>query len=432
MSDVIDEQKTPMMIKKSLPPNKKFTPIANTIISSAVANDTDEAAIIAEDETLTNEEKVELLQDLLASKQAKIKTLSQPAAQRRYLDVMNTARQYISLLKDGVSLDDDDEEHMDVFDMIYYNAKQVGLKISNALIITGDSGMGKTHEALAALQFLNPTPIREEQILSAVLEDEKTPDNPDEIDIAGDNFTILRKKDAPGKKPKNDIRSSASSLNSAESGYYIASGICTTAALYDLMWIHRNKIIVFNDLDSILEDKESVNLLKAALDTYPVREISKLTKGNSFNSLGMTDSEMWYEYEVVHNCQKVPNQFKFTGGIIFISNIHEDKFDKALISRSLHVEVRLSKQQVITRMHKLMVDIRAHVEFDKKVEALEHLEHLTTNYICKFDLNLRELIHAIDYRTAQGDKVIKLGQKEVPLWKELLRGRIVKSKNHRL
>ena len=441
--------------KKQIPLKHKVA-ISDDLIASTISTEHNEVTEITENPALSNEEMVEQLHELVVIKQAKFKKITQKAAQLRCMDVINTARQYISMLKDGsVEMDDEDEE-MDVFEMIYHNARQVALKISNALVITGDAGMGKTHEVLAAVKFLNDVKpqkdeIEEDEVLADVvtedgapvdtdgdiedtdetteeIEGTETEEPTDEVDVPGENFTLIRKKAPPfkkGEKSKKPVVPTASSLNTTQSGYYIASGTCTAAALYELLWQYRNKLIIFNDLDSILKDEDSVNLLKAALDTYPIRELSKMTKGNSFNSLGMTDAEMWDEYEIT---QKVPNQFKFSGSIIFISNIHEDKFDKALISRSLHVEVRLSKKQVIERMHKLMWDIRAEVSVEHKLEALEHLEFLTSNYICKFDLNLRELIHAIDYRTTHGEATIKLGNKELLLWKQLLRGRIVKSK----
>jgi hypothetical protein len=328
----------------------------------------------------------------------------------------------------------------------------VALKKSHALIITGDAGVGKTHTVKEAIVFLNP--IKESMIVEEDDEievddtDDTTEEQP-EGDKEDVNFIILNQetteqpvvvqpveqvpafaikvKKQPAKKHK-EVKVLAESRNNVESGYYIASGTCTAAALYELLFIHRHKLLIFDDFDSVLKDDDCINLLKAALDTYPIRELSKMTKGNSFNSLGMTDQEMWDEYEIT---QKVPNQFKFSGNIIFISNIHEDKFDKALISRALHVEVRLTKKQMIERMHELMLDIRPEVDISWKLEALHHLEYLTSNYICKFDLNLRELIHFIDIRKSFPEETITLNGKKIELWKQLAKKRIVKAKLRR-
>lgn len=457
------ETATPIFTIKTHPkkqPPLRSVSISDNVIGSAVAQ-SDEVTAIADDLSITNEEKIEKLQDLITIKQARLKTLSQRAAQTKCLDAIELARQYINLISADSGIETSDEEDMNIFDAISYNAKMVALKKSNALIITGDAGVGKTHTVKEAIAFLNP--IKESMIVEEDDEEEvddigdTTEEQPEEGKKEGDvNFVIVgqetpvveqpiveqqpiteqsveqptftvKVKKQPAKKHKV-VKTLAESRNNVDSGYYIASGTCTAAALYELLFIHRHKLLIFDDFDSVLKDDDCINLLKAALDTYPIRELSKMTKGNSFNSLGMTDQEMWDEYEIT---QKVPNQFKFSGNIIFISNIHEDKFDKALISRALHVEVRLSKKQMIERMHELMLDIRPEVDISWKLEALHHLEYLTSNYICKFDLNLRELIHFIDIRKSFPEETITLNGKKIELWKQLAKKRIVKAKLRR-
>ena len=464
------EVKTPvskLTIKVKQVP-KRVNSIADGTIGSVIATNNDDITSIVDSTTLCNEEKVVKLRDFCTIKNAKLKTIKQPAAIQRHLDLITEAMQYITLLSDGVATDDEDEEEMDIFQVIEYNATLVALKKSNALIVTGDAGVGKTYSIKQAIAFLNPikessivdevedevedteeteegteaeegTPFEEEVCWShEETEQKECPEIPTEISepeeapieapIEVKGRKIIIKKAPPAKTGFKIVKPNVESRNNIESGYYIASGTCTAAALYELLWIHRKKLLIFDDFDSVLKDDDCINLLKAALDTYPIRELSKMTKGNSFNSFGMTDSEMWDEYEIT---QKVPNQFQFSGNIIFISNIHEDKFDKSLISRALHVEVRLSKKQMIERMHKLMVDIRPEVQIDWKLEALHHLEFLTANYICKFELNLRELIHFIDIKKGFPHETIVLNGKEVPIWKQLAKKRIVKQKIRR-
>jgi len=466
------EQVTIKTVKKPIPLKKEKIAISDNVIAATVANE--DFSSIIEDTTLTDAEKITILQDKITIQESKLRGLKQQAAIGRCLDTIKELRQYLSLLHNGGEIVDD-EEDMDVFDLISLNAKQVAAKRSNSLIVTGDAGVGKTRTVIEAIKFLNP--VKETEVVDEEdLEDEDGEETPDWVfsteikpeglegvgedendnedkaeedteieevpaetsteEIPSEEVATEEPKVQPAVKVKKQpplkkgaavkvVKTNVDSRNHVESGYYIASGTCTSAALYELLFIHRKKLLVFDDFDSILKDDDCINLLKAALDTYPIRELSKMTKGNSFNSFGMSDGEMWDEYEITG---KVPNQFKFSGNIIFISNIHEDKFDKALISRSLHVEVRLSRHQIIERMHKLMLEIRPEVPVEWKLEALHHLEFLTSNFPCKFDLNLRELIHAIDYKTQYPDDVVKLGGKDVLIWKQLLKKRIVKSK----
>lgn len=421
------------------PPLKRVA-ISDSIISSAVAINDDMTFL--SDVNLTDSEKISIIQDRITIQEVKLRGLKQQAAIGRCLDIIKELRQYQSLLNNGGTIAEDDEEDMDVFDLITLNAKQVAAKRSNALIVTGNAGVGKTCTVIEAIKFLNPVKdveiVDEEETpnwvftdsnsnegLDGIDENEEDEDSYDEDEAEVIEPIQFKSKKHPPLKKDSKVVKTAESRNNIESGYYIASGTCTGPALYELLFIHRKRLLVFDDFDSILKDDDCINLLKAALDTYPIRELSKMTKGNTFNAFGMNDPQMQDEYDITG---KVPNQFKFSGNIIFISNIHEDKFDKALISRSLHVEVRLSRQQVIERMHKLMQDIRPDVPIEWKLQALHHLEYLTSNFPCKFDLNLRELIHAIDYKTQYPDDVVSLGNKEVLIWKQLLKKRIVKAK----
>jgi hypothetical protein len=92
--------------------------------------------------------------------------------------------------------------------------------------------------------------------------------------------------------------------------YVIFKGYSTARALYNTLYDNNGKLIIFDDCDSVLEDKIAINILKSALDSYDKRTISWMSK--------MTKAD---EY---------PNQFDFTGRIIFISNKSKDKIDGAI------------------------------------------------------------------------------------------------------
>jgi hypothetical protein len=206
--------------------------------------------------------------------------------------------------------------------------------------------------------------------------------------------------------------------------YYAATGTATTAGLYEILFKNRHRLIVFDDCDAVFKDPESVNILKGALDTYEVREISKLSKGNTFDSTGMDDSEIQEEYE---SSNKLPNKFEFIGQIIFISNLPEDRFDSALLSRSLHVDVHLNKKELFERMKEIMKKLCPDVTMDKKEEALEYLTFITNNYPTKFDMNIRTLIHSINLR-ANNEEVIKIGDREELIWKLLIKKYLIKTR----
>ena len=121
-------------------------------------------------------------------------------------------------------------------------------------------------------------------------------------------------------------------------------------------------------MDLGLEDKVALNILKSALDSYETRQITWMAK--------MTKSD---EY---------PNQFNFTGRVIFISNKDRSKIDGAILSRSLTVDLSMSPQEKIERMSFILPRILPTVPLDVKVDALNFLDQNKDSA----QLNLRTLI----------------------------------------
>lgn len=270
--------------------------------------------------------------------------------------------------KDSDKITSDDLK-IDVFKAIELYTIQVARGKSNALIISGQAGVGKTSVVVDTLKSIGMVP---------------------------------------------DVH------------YYKSTGTITTAGLYETLFRHRSKLIIFDDCDSVIKDADSVNLLKGALDTYPVRELSKITKGTTFDSTGMSDLEMEERFQETDGKQ-LPNRFGFSGQVIFISNLSEDRFDDAILSRSLHVDVNLKKEEVIGRMRDIMSRISPEINPQMKEEALDYLIYITDNYPVKFDLNIRTLIHSINLR-AGNDQLMSIGGREEPVWKLLIKKYLVKTK----
>ena len=258
--------------------------------------------------------------------------------------------------------------HLGVFKAIEEMTIQVATGKSNSLIITGMSGVGKTQTVIETL----------------------------------DNLAMIEDVD-----------------------YYIAGGTVTTAALYETIFKNRNNLLIFDDCDIVFKEPDSLNILKKALDTYPIRKVSKLTKGNTFDSTGMSDEEIQLTYEESDG-KLLPNRFEFKGRVIFISNLPEEKFDEALLSRSLHVDVHLSRDEVIERMREVMGNMLPDVSMEQKQEALDWLIHVTSNYPVKFDLNIRTLIHSINIR-ADNNRTVLIGGNQEPVWKLLVKKYLIKT-----
>ena len=174
----------------------------------------------------------------------------------------------------------------------------------------------------------------------------------------GKTYSVTQHLEAFGKH-KND-----------PSGYVTFKGTSSPFGLYRALYHHRNQIIVFDDCDAILKDDTASNILKAALDSYDVREITWMSK-STFNPEGMTEGEI--EEKIVVE-QKYPQKFEFNGQIIFISNIHKSKIEQAVISRSMTIDITLESQDVFRRMESILNDIEKETPLKLKQEVLSYLK----------------------------------------------------------
>jgi hypothetical protein len=113
----------------------------------------------------------------------------------------------------------------------------------------------------------------------------------------------------------------------------IMSGYSTAKGLYEFLYYNKDRVVVFDDLDEIHKDQKSQNVLKAVLNSTEKRVVS-------WNARFAEDSD-------------VPNNFEFTGQIIFISNMPRESFPDALISRSFVVDLNLTVEEKIQRIEQI-------------------------------------------------------------------------------
>jgi hypothetical protein len=153
-----------------------------------------------------------------------------------------------------------------------------------------------------------------------------------------------------------------------EDCYIFLKGYSTARGLYNTLYDNNGKLIIFDDCDSVLEDKVAINILKSALDSYERRTISWMAKMNKSD-----------EY---------PQQFDFTGRIIFISNKSKEKIDEAIRTRSLTVDLTMTPDDKIERMGSILGSILPEYSIEVKKQALEFLETVKDDV----SLNMRMLI----------------------------------------
>jgi hypothetical protein len=149
--------------------------------------------------------------------------------------------------------------------------------------------------------------------------------------------------------------------------YVFFKGYSTARGLYNTLYDNNGKLIIFDDCDSVLEDRVSVNILKSALDSYDKRVISWMsrpTRGDTY-----------------------PQQFEFGGNIIFISNKTKSSLDGALLTRSIVVDLEMTNAEKIERIRGIMGSILPQLPTDIKEDAVKFLESNP-----QFDINFRTFI----------------------------------------
>ena len=207
-----------------------------------------------------------------------------------------------------------------------------------SLIVTGPGGLGKTHTV-------------EDQLRKAGLTSDWDMElTPEEI------------ADYEGETLPYDFK--------------FVKGYSTPKGLYNTLYENRDKLVIYDDCDEVLKNDVAKNILKGALDSYSKRIVN------------------WVRQSFADG---IPSQFEFTGQIIFISNLTKNKIDQAILSRASNVDLTMSVEDKLERMHYIMEQksFCPDATMEEKEEAFELLEehaHGTDN------LNLRTLIEMIDYR----------------------------------
>lgn len=186
----------------------------------------------------------------------------------------------------------------------------------------------------------------------------------------GKSFTILEELEG-----LEEIQGSGQ-----EGDYLVIKGFSTPKALFRTLQTSNDKLIIFDDCDSVLKDLTSQNLLKSALDSFNTRRIS-------WNAESNDDLE---------------RSFDFTGRIIFISNMTYNKIPQSLVSRSYTIDLNMTTEDKLKRMETILPRLlSSQLDMPEKLDALEFVKEHVEDIV---DLNFRTLIKVAKIRKgAKGD-----------------------------
>lgn len=224
-------------------------------------------------------------------------------------------------------------------------------------VVTGSGGLGKSYTVMKTLEAAGLVPWIAKEPVEPEYDEEGNVKNASEV--------------AAARAPEN--------------AYVIIKGFSTAKGLYRTLYENRDRVIVFDDCDSILKQLNAINVLKAALDSYDVR----IVNWNAEDPFGKSD---------------LPKSFEFTGGVIFISNFDADKIPQAIKSRALNCDMALTRPETVERMRMIVESgsFMADVDMDVKLEALDYVAHNAMNPSIKA-LNMRTLIGVVQVRLSKPD-----------------------------
>lgn len=202
-----------------------------------------------------------------------------------------------SVSQEVLETDDEIEKRIDDrFAAITNCVKSVALGDIKSLILSGNPGIGKTYEVAKTLEHLD---------------------------------------------------------NTAQCNFVFVSGRTKATGLYKLLYDNRfpDSVLVLDDIDSALDNEDSLNILKKACDLRQVRKISWLSEAR------MVSEE---------DGEEIPKSFEYEGSIIFITNKDFGSIMKkdsklsphleALISRSLYINLGVNTSRDILIRIKQVLD----------------------------------------------------------------------------
>jgi hypothetical protein len=195
----------------------------------------------------------------------------------------------------------------------------------------------------------------------------------------GKTYTVTKTLEANGYKDISDLAEfQLGSIINTRKCFTTVKGYSTAKGLYRTLFENNKSIIVFDDCDAVLKDPVALNLLKGALDSYGKRIIS-------WNA-DMKDDDL-------------PRSFEFTGRVIFISNMDQEKIDQAIRSRSMMIDLSMSLDQKIDRMEYIAKSDEFLPEYDAKIktDALSLIRSIKDD--CK-EISLRTLIAVCKIRAS--------------------------------
>ena len=158
----------------------------------------------------------------------------------------------------------------------------------------------------------------------------------------------------PGLGKTHEVTRTLKALGLEEDhDYFHIRGYASARGLYETLYNHNGRIIVFDDCDNALTDAVAVELLKGALDSYDVRSISWLSASKKSGP--------------------IPPKFDFTGGVVFVSNRALEEIDGPVHTRSLVIDLQMTRAEILERMEALLPSFKTNATPQQRRLAMDFI-----------------------------------------------------------
>lgn len=265
---------------------------------------------------------------------------------------------------------------------------------------------------------------------------------------------------APSSGKSHTIEQVLKGSNVPKRDYMVKTGSVTDAAMWRLLCAYVDGLLIFDDCDSVVDTKDGKNMLKGALDTKPIRKISrenaralntsslheddleeycdalsralryiqtpadldtfrkilttmniynKITKGTERVVVGDDEESESDTLEPVESSaeedlvldfvrNKLPNEIVYKGRIIFISNMDEDEWDSAILTRCTRINLNFASGEMLDFIDKIKDKIKTvNLTDEKKQEVMDYVRELWHTGKLKSAVNFRLIMQAFDH-----------------------------------
>ena len=198
-----------------------------------------------------------------------------------------------------------------------------------------------------------------------------------------------------------DEATSLNKLSDKDAVYGMEKGYSTPVHLYCTLYDYRHvgSVLVLDDMDSVLFDEQTLNLLKAALDSGKRRYLSWKSESSALRRRGEDGKDK----------EQIPNTFEFKGAVVFITNLNFDqsaarntkiaKHLDALISRCHYLDMGISGQrEKLLRCQQIVQDGMLRDYGFQYGEEQEVLDYMKKNKDNLRELSLRMVAKIADLR----------------------------------